>query len=233
MRGWHPGSPRTPSSTGDGSCKDRLYTRFADLLLEVWEDGILGALLHHLSQGMLHARTYCTLDLLTFSLRYERMAAWEPRTPSSTGDASCKHILYARFADLLLEVWEDGIMGALVHHLPQGMLRASMYCTLDLLTFSSRYERMASWELLYTISHRGCFVPGLLYARFADLLFEVWEDGSLGALLHHLPLGTIQVRTFCTLDLLTFSLRYERMAAWEPSYIIFHWGRFMQGRFVR
>ncbi len=78
MRGWQPGSHLTPSPTGDDSCKDVLYDRFADLLLEVWEDGSLGALVDHVPQGMLCARTYCTLDLLIFSLRYERMVAWEP-----------------------------------------------------------------------------------------------------------------------------------------------------------
>ncbi len=35
------------------------------------------------------------------------------------------------------------------------MLHARVYCKLDLLTFSLRYERMAAWESSYTIFHRG------------------------------------------------------------------------------
>jgi hypothetical protein len=194
-------SPCTPSPAGDTLWKDALYTTFADLLLEVWEDGSAGVFIYHLLQEMLRARTYCLLDLLTFSLRYERMAVWSPRTPSHAGDTSWKDAMYTRFADY----------GWQCRSLRIGPLAG------DLLTFSLRYERLAVRSPCTPSPAGDTLWKDALYTRFADLLFEVWENGSAGVFIYHLLQEMLRARTYCLLDLLTFSLRYERMEAWQPS----------------
>ncbi len=77
---------------------------------------------------------------------------------------------------------------------------------------------MREWTLSETIFLRECFVLRRRIVHWtAELFLEESKDGSLEPSVIISQLRMLHARTDCTLNSLTFSFRYERMAAWEPS----------------